>query len=336
MATTVSELSSPPRRRSSGGWRVIASKELTDHLISVRFFILIAIMGLSAIAAVYSAAGGIREASSAIDSDFPGLFLKLFTVQPEASRIPPFFALVALLGPLFGIAFGFDAVNGERSQGTLPRLLSQPIHRDDVINGKFVAGLSVIGIVLVSLSMIVAGVGIIRIGVTPSLSELVRLVGFLVVSIVYIGFWLALSSLFSVVLRKASTSALAAIAAWLVASLFALLLVGIVADIVSPLPENPTLDEAIANAKIQRNLSFIFPQSLYQEATVALLEPEQRTFNILGLLSLQDPSSGAIRGPLSLEQSLSIVWPQVTGLIALTVLCFAGAYVAFMSQEVRA
>lgn len=336
MATATSEVSPPPVRQYSGGWKTIASKELTDHLTSIRFFILIALMGLSVIAAVYSAAGGIREASSAISSDFPGLFLKLFTVRPDSSRIPPFFALVALLGPLFGIAFGFDAVNGERSQGTLPRLLSQPIHRDDVINGKFVAGLSVIGLVLVSLMMIVAGVGIIRIGVTPSFSELVRIVGYIVVSIVYVGFWLALSSLFSVVLRRAATSALAAIAAWLVASLFALLLVGIVADIVAPLPEQPTVEEAIANAKAQRNLSFIFPQSLYQEATVALLEPEQRTFDILGLLSLQDPSSGAVRGPLSLEQSLSIVWPQVTGLVALTLLCFAGAYVAFMRQEVRA
>jgi len=336
MATTVSQAPLQPIRRLSGGWRVVAGKELTDHLISIRFFILIAIMGLSAIAAVYSAAGGIREASAAIDSDFPGLFLKLFTIQPESSRIPPFFALVALLGPLFGIAFGFDAVNGERSQGTLPRLLSQPIHRDDVINGKFVAGLSVIGLVLVLLTMIVAGVGIVRIGVTPSVSELIRIVGYVVVSIVYIGFWLALSSLFSVVLRKASTSALAAIAAWLVASLFALLFVGIVADIVSPVPDQPTIDEQIANAKTQRNLSFVFPQSLYQEATIALLEPEQRTFDILGLISLQNPQSGAIRGPLSLEQSLSIVWPQVTGLIALTVICFAGTYVAFMRQEVRA
>ncbi len=36
---------------------------------------------------------------------------------------------------------------------------------------------------------------------------------------------------------------------------------------------------------------------------------------------------------LSLDQSLLIVWPQITALVALTVVCFAAAYVVFMRQE---
>ncbi len=39
---------------------------------------------------------------------------------------------------------------------------------------------------------------------------------------------------------------------------------------------------------------------------------------------------------LSLDQSFILVWPQVVGLVALTVACFAVAYVMFMRQEVRA
>ena len=35
-------------------------------------------------------------------------------------------------------------------RGRCPRLLAQPIYRDDVINGKFAAGMAVIGVVLVS------------------------------------------------------------------------------------------------------------------------------------------------------------------------------------------
>ena len=54
-------------------------------------------------------------------------------------------AFVGLAAPLLGIAFAFDAVNGERSNGTLPRLISQPIYRDDIINGKFAGALAVIG-----------------------------------------------------------------------------------------------------------------------------------------------------------------------------------------------
>ena len=39
---------------------------------------------------------------------------------------------------------------------------------------------------------------------------------------------------------------------------------------------------------------------------------------------------------LSLDQSLLLVWPHLVALLALTVLCFALAYVSFMRQEVRA
>jgi ABC-2 type transport system permease protein len=44
---------------------------------------------------------------------------------------------------------------------------------------------------------------------------------------------------------------------------------------------------------------------------------------------------GAIPGPLPLGQSLLLVWPQLTGLIALTLICFILSYLAFMRREIR-
>lgn len=43
-----------------------------------------------------------------------------------------------------------------------------------------------------------------------------------------------------------------------------------------------------------------------------------------------------VDAPLSLTQSLLVVWPQVVGLVALTLLCFAASYLGFMRQEIRA
>ena len=40
--------------------------------------------------------------------------------------------------------------------------------------------------------------------------------------------------------------------------------------------------------------------------------------------------------PLPLGQSLLLVWPQITGLIAIAILLFTLAYVAFQRQEIRA
>jgi ABC-2 type transport system permease protein len=47
-------------------------------------------------------------------------------------------------------------------------------------------------------------------------------------------------------------------------------------------------------------------------------------------------AGGMAPTPLPLVQSLLLVWPQLTSLIALTALCFAGSYIIFMREEIRA
>jgi ABC-2 type transport system permease protein len=333
MAESVSELA-PPRpvgRPRRAGWRVVATKELADHLLSVRFLVLLGIVGLAVAGSVYAAAGGIRDVAPAA-SETPSLFLRLFTFAPEDQQVPSFLSMVGFLAPLLGIAFGFDAVNGERSQGTLPRLVSQPIHRDDVINGKFAAGITVIGMILAGLTMLVAGLGLLRLGIVPTAVEVWRLLLWLAVTVVYVSFWLGLATLCSVALRRAATSALVAIAAWLVLTLFAGLLLGLVTDAIAPVPDQPTADQVIRNARLEQQIGRLSPSILYEEATIALLNPEVRTIGFL----LPQQIDRAVPGTLSLDQSLLLAWPQTVGLVALTILCFAGAYVLFMRQEIRA
>lgn len=317
------------------GWRIVAFKEFADHLLSRRFTIALLLVGLAALVVVYAAAGDIREAAEGA-SEEEALFIRLFSVGPDQFRT--FFGLVGLLAPLFGIAFGFDAVSSERSQGTLPRLLSQPIHRDDVINGKFVAGLSVIALMLAVLTAIVAGVGIFRLGIVPKAAEVGRILLYLLVAIVYAGFWLAFSTLLSVALRRAATAAIAAIGAWLVLALLAGYLFGIIADVVAPIPEQPTasqIQEVVDKLEFRQNLQRVSPTFLYLESTVALLNPDVTALGIQAQLR-QQLEPAALPSRLSLDQSVLIVWPQIVSLLALTALCFAGAYISFMRQEVRA
>jgi len=317
-------------RQRSRGWRVVAGKELADHLLSARFIVLLIILSLAAAGAVYAAASGIRDIAPQA-SGTPALFLRLFTISADPMPFS-FFALIGFLAPILGIAFGFDAVNGERAQGTLPRLVAQPIYRDDVINGKFVAGLVVIGVMLTTLVLIVAGLGIFRLGIVPSASEAIRLFLWLVVAILYVGFWLAFATLCSVALRRAASSAMVAIATWLVLALFAALLVQLLADVIAPAPANATNAQLLHNAQVEQNLSRVSPITLYDEATSALLDPEVRSVGVVTYQQLDR----AIVTDLSLDQSILLVWPQVVGLIALTVACFAIAYVLFMRQEIRA
>jgi ABC-2 type transport system permease protein len=320
-----------PPRAPWAGWRIVAAKELADHVTSIRMVILLGLMGLAAVLTVSAAAGGIREAAPQ-GSEAAAPFLRLFTLGPERFDRFSFLFIVGLLAPLLGIAFGFDAINGERAQGTLPRLVAQPIHRDDVINGKFVAGLSAIGMILVALTVLVAGLGLVRLGIVPAGEEVGRMVAWLVLTMVYVAFWLGLATLCSVALRRAATSALVAITAWLVLTIFAGILVGLVTDALAPLPDPPTAEEELRNLRLEVTLGRLSPSTLYEEATAALLTPEVRWLGVVTFRQLDR----AVGAPLSFEQSLLLAWPQTVALVALTVICFAAAYILFMRQEIRA
>lgn len=305
----------------------IIQKELADHFGGWRFLILGLLMAVAAIASVYVAGQTIR--SNVAQGTSPFVFLQLFTTS--GNTLPPFVSFIGLLGPLLGLALGFDAIGGERERRTLSRLLAQPIFRDDVINGKFAAGLILIAILLVGLVLIVSGLGLHLIGVPPQPAELARLSLFVLVSIVYVGFWLSLSVLFSIVFRQVATAALASIAAWLFFAVFLSLLAGMVAGALAPAGSGSPAAAQLAHIHLRQALDNLSPNTLYAEATAALLTPELRTLGPLLITQTQ----GMVAGQLSLGQSLLLAWPEIVGLVAATAICFGISYLLFMRQEIR-
>jgi len=162
------------------------------------------------------------------------VFLMLFNTTGALFSMVQF---VAFFGPLIGIVLGFDSINRERGDGTLIKVVSQPIYRDSVINGKFLAGVCIISIMLTSILLVISGLGLMLLGVVPGLEEIGRLFIYLIISIFYISFWLGLSILFSVLFRSIATSALASVALWIFLSFFVSLGASVLADMVAPMDQ---------------------------------------------------------------------------------------------------
>lgn len=308
-------------------WTIVR-KEVADHVRSWRFLILIGIIALTCMGSLYTALTNIGAAIKLNDPDGSFLFLKLFTVSD--GTLPSFTVFVSFLGPLLGIALGFDAINSEQNKGTLSRILSQPIHRDYLINAKFVGALIVIGVMLFVLGFLVMGFGLISIGIPPTAEEFLRVIVFILISICYVAFWLNLSIFFSIKFRQAATSALACVAIWLFFSIFYNMIINLIGKAISP-SEMATTYQMIGYQRFMLNLLRFAPSMLFNEATTTLLMPSVRS---LGPLTMEQ-AHGAIPSPLPLGQSLLIVWPQLTGLIAATVICFALSYGSFMRKEIR-
>jgi ABC-2 type transport system permease protein len=285
-----------------------------------------ALILLAAIGAVYAATRDIRDT---VGED-PFLLLRIFTTAREP--LPSFVAFLGFLIPIIAIALGFDAINSEHNRGTLSRLLSQPIYRDALLIGKFLSGLVTLTIILLVLWLLVIGLGLLLLGVPPSAEEIIRSAAFLVATVAYGGVWLALAILFSVVFRQPATSALAALALWLLFAVFWPMIAALLAEALRPEGVG-FYTAAIEQARTEQAIARLSPNMLYGEATIALLNPSTRALGPVFFSQLE----GAIVGmPLPVMQSILLVWPHLTGLIAATIVLFTIVYVTFQRQEVRA
>ena len=148
------------------GLGAVLTKEMADQLTGARMRIL-------EILILFIAAGTIFSALQTIQSDTSQstqfLYLKLFT--SSQNPLPAFVGFLGFLVPLIAIALAFDSVNGEFNRRTLSRVLAQPVYRDALLMGKFLACLSTLTVFFTAIWLLIFGVGIVRLGVPPTAEE---------------------------------------------------------------------------------------------------------------------------------------------------------------------
>jgi len=309
---------------------VMVRKETGDHIRSWRFIVMLILIVLTFFGALYMALKNLDTAISNVNDPNRGfIYLKLLTTSD--GTLPTFHIFLGFLGPLLGIALGFDAINSERNNGTLIRLMAQPVYRDNLLLAKFLGALIVVSALLLFLILLMIGAGLLITGVPIEMTEVFRILGFLVMSILYVGFWLSLSILLSVSFKSAATSALTAIGIWLFFAVFYRLIISVVISSILPSPDVLGQEDLMSYNNLVLTLRRISPNQLYTDSVTTLLIPSVRS---LGPLTMEQ-MSGAIPSPLSIRESFMIVWPQVTGLVASTMVCFAATYYLFMRREIR-
>ena len=258
------------------------------------------------------------------------VFLRIFTVAREP--LPSFITFLGFLIPIVAISLAFDSVNGEFNRRTISRILAQPIYRDALLLGKFLAALIALSIGLVSLWLLVVGLGLILLGLPPNGEEVLRMLGFLLATIAYGGVWLAVAMLFSIVFRAPANAFIAAAGVWLLFLLFWAALTPLFASLIAG-PPGSRFDPNLNYIETQLFIERLSPNTLYAEIAQALLHPGTRALGPVFISQLQGALLGA---PLPVSQSFILVWPQLTGLVAGMIVIFAIGYIAFQRQEIRA
>lgn len=191
------------------GLITIAEKELFDHLRSRKFLL---IFGILLIVAIVGMIGGISEYNKSLDAynkhqstiDSP-----LSSYMAEKPSILSVFSSVAIylifVGAILGIAMGFDLVSKEKESKSLKILLSHPVYRDEVINGKALGGIAALaGALFVVLFIALAT--LLVYGIVPDGNELILIGVFALVSFLLIFSYFAIALFMSTVMDESGTA----------------------------------------------------------------------------------------------------------------------------------
>jgi ABC-2 type transport system permease protein len=236
----------------------------------------------------------------------------------------------SLVGGLLALAISFDTINGERQSGSMKTLLSYPIYRDKIVYGKYLGGLTVVGIV--SAITFVAGLGVFVgfSGLALTIDTLLRLGVFFFVSLIYMAIFLAVGLLLSIAVPQPSTSLLASMVVWL-ASIQLIPNIGYaIAQIFYPIRmsfrgDGPSFISQPGFEIIRNIISALSPSTAYEQIVNSVLTTNRLQF-----------SSGAVAVvSQGVDQSLLTSSPYLIYFAVLLVAIFAGAYVLFMRQEIR-
>lgn len=310
--------------------RVLLRKEIAEHIRSWRFIILLTLILLTFTASMYSSLSNIKSAFMSSENSSEAFFyLKLLTLTDDT--IPPFHIFLSFLAPILGISLGFDAINSEHNNGSLIRLMAQPLYRDNVIVAKFIAPLLIVAVLFLALTFLIIGYAMYISGVPIEWQEIVRIIAFNGMTVLYVGFWLSIAILLSIRFKQPATSALTAIGIWLFFTIFFQVVVNIAIKAFIPDPNYLSADKIAYYNEIILNVLRISPNQLYVDASTTLLMPTVRS---LGPVSMEQMVA-AIPSTMSVRNSLMLVWPQLSGLIAFTLLMFATSYYLFMRREIR-
>jgi len=195
------------------GISTIASREFSDIVRSKRFLVLIVIFILVMIIPLVQVYVQVIRSGATPYYERPGIPMPRRFLGTIGYMLAGTFAAFA---PIVGVGLGCDAISGEREKGTLKIIMAQPIYRDTVINGKFVAATSAVSLAILITSLWIVGFSTVVMGVTPTVEETLRLGLYFAFSILFTMTFYGLAAFISTIIKKTSLSVILSVGMWAV------------------------------------------------------------------------------------------------------------------------
>lgn len=304
----------------------IALKEVYVQLRTKRFYIILAIFVLLSLAMVLVMRNLLLSIPE-IEELYRGA--SPFRVMLTSS----FSNVLRLLLPFLGGAMGYDIINRELQEGTIRTLLSKPVYRDEVVNGKFLGsaltlfiGVTMFYVLTIALSLLL--------GVPVGVDDASVFLATMPFSLLYTLIFLAIGMLVSALVRKPTNALILVIVLIIFLQMVYPIVTSLVAlaiyqDELMAYAENPENTEILEDySKTIIKLNYIVPSIHYETVVGALLEVR------MDYMSLNFMEEGIFE-ERSIAESLSLVWQNIVVMVVTLLLPFAVTYVRFMRMDLR-
>ncbi|MDD3622013.1 MAG: ABC transporter permease subunit [Methanofollis sp.] len=351
---------------------IVAQKEFVDHLTSKRFFVLMALFLLIMVIGMYQGLGEYtRDLASYQETMAAAESGTLTGWMPERPSVLSVFSGIAdqvvIIGAVLAIAIGFDLVSKEKETKTLKTLLSHPIYRDEVINGKAIGGgaaivLAVVAALLVALAMLLIA------GIVPTIDECSAILTFGVVSVLFLLIYFTLALTFSTLAPESGSALIATLVVFIILSSLLPLAGEIAVDtwageqpevpvqtvimgsLISTGEDRDPVEEKEAMMKYEADARAYYEKKTFVTAVVEAASPQTNYIKITS--AIIDPYRVALKentqpGPFSVlvidpdtapphfTDVLAGLWGNIVLLLALPGVLFLIAYLCFMRIDVR-
>jgi len=307
----------------------VASKEFSDIVKGKRFIVLVVVFGLVMTAAIATVYLTWIQLGLAMPRGFLGIAASMLV------------SMMSYFAPIMGLALGCDAISGEREKGTLKITLAQPVFRDTVINGKFLAALLAISLATLITSSVSIGGSVLVLGITPTGEDVARLVLFMVFSILFAMTYYGIAAFLSTVSKRTTQSVILGVVLWAVFTFVIPIVASLVAFVLMPMGRGGGFTPGQSQEEMERFVEELRKRTAITE-TITSITPNHH-FTRIAQYILQ-AYAGMGMGPgagqpvvrtVSIMESLVSAWPNILVLTLTTVLTFIASYIVFTRQEVR-
>lgn len=298
----------------------IAAKEVRDSFSSRKFLLIVGLFFLFSFASVYM---GVQEYNQQMDNFGQGGIHGDLPSPPSLIEVfePLIQFQLPLAAGLLALMLSYDSISGEREKGTVELLLSYPIYRDEVINGKFIAGVFTVALAFLFSLLMSSGMAIFFTGKLPEFQGIVRLGMIWIATVVYMAFFLGLGTLLSTFFKSSWRSLIAGIVILLV-----FLGMPFIANILASqvvYPTNPQMNDTAEQQMRNEQERFASDVSRFSPSTSFMNFVEQ----MLGTTY----SSG--NGDATLRESFNSGIGYIIYLLSETMIVFTASYAVFMRQD---